>query len=65
MTTMIIGFKNGKELKILCEKFAVEKNGLAELTGIEFKGLKDIRPMYIDMSEILYVCEELESEEEE
>lgn len=65
MNTMIIGFKNGKELKIPCEESEIEKNGFAELTGMNFKGLKYIKPMYIDMSEILYVCCELESEEEE
>lgn len=64
MAKMKILFKNGRELTICCDEFTVEKSNLTgEITNINWKGLKNIRPMYWDFSEVICVYQVLKAEE--
>ena len=64
---IIIGFRNGKELPIICDSF---KTGIShisgELTSYEIKGLKGkIIPHYININDISYIYKEVTENEGE
>lgn len=52
-----IYMKNGTVLPDLeCEEFTVQKNNLTgEITGYSFKGGRDPRPLFLDLSEVLTI----------
>lgn len=62
MISMIIGFKNGKEIKVVCEEFTIEKDCFGDITSYEITGIKDNKPMYIDLKEVIYIIRDLKDE---
>lgn len=50
-----IAFKNGSKLEITCEEFNITTSQTGKLEGLDFKGIKDNKPLYIDFNEILYI----------
>jgi hypothetical protein len=65
MAKMKILFKGGQEITICCDEFTVTKSNLtSEITNIKWKGLKNIKPMYCNFSEMLCVYQVLETEED-
>lgn len=55
MMTIVIMFKNGKELRMKCTNFKRKVNGLGELTSVEFEGGSENCFMWLDVSEIICI----------
>ena len=58
-----IVFKTGYSFSVTCESFALNKK-LGEITGYEIKGIKDCKPLYISIKDVLCVYRDLEEEED-
>lgn len=58
-------FKNGFELVVKCESFTVNRNGLKEVIGFDFKGVTENKPLHLDFSEILAVVGIMSDESEQ
>lgn len=64
-TTVVIMFKNGKQIRMKCDNFVVKKNGFEQLTNIEWEGAKNINILHIDFAEIMCIYYEFGKNEEE
>ena len=62
---IIIGFRNGKELPIICDNFKTGTSSISkELVSCDIKGLKGkIIPHYINIKDISYIYKEEEVSE--
>lgn len=58
-----IVFKNGYSFSITCESFALDKT-LGEITGYKIEGIKDRKPLYISIEDVLCVYRDIKAEEE-
>lgn len=58
-----IVFKNGYSFSITCESFALDKT-LGEITGYKIEGIKDRKPLYISIEDVLCIYRDIEAEEE-
>lgn len=59
-----IVFKNGYSFSMTCESFTINKRLGGEITGYEIKGIKDHKPLYISIEDVLCVYRDMEAEEE-
>lgn len=60
-----IVFKNGYSFSVTCESFTIKQDCFGKLTGYEIKGIKDRKPMYIDIEEVICVYRDKEAEDSE
>ena len=60
-----IVFKSGYSFSMICESFTLRKNAFEQVTGYEIKGIKDHKPLYISIEDIMCVYRDIEAEEEE
>lgn len=63
---IIIGFKNGRELSIVCDNFKFKQSSVSgELTSYQIDGLEgSIIPYYMDVKDITYICKKEENLEQ-
>ena len=59
----VIGFKNNQEIEVECTSFEIKRNALEQITCLSWDGLKDKKPLWMDVSQILYIYKKLEEEE--
>ena len=61
---IIVRLKSGFELPITCEECEITRNGLGYVTNVNWKGIKDFKPLILNIEdiEVMYrdVREELE-----
>lgn len=50
--TIVLLFKSGKEVRVKCEKFDVERNGLGVMTGFSAEGISENKFLHVDMREL-------------
>ena len=56
-----IVFKNGSKLEITCEEFnAVRDNFTGKIESYDIKGIKDNKPLFLDVDEVLYIVRKLQ-----
>ena len=58
-----IVFKTGYSFSMTCESFALNRT-LGEITGYKIKGIKDRKPLYISIEDVLCVYRDLEEKED-
>lgn len=63
METVVIMFKNGKELRINCDNFEVTTNGLNQLTNIKWVHGTNVNLLHIEFSEIMCIYQEIKKAE--
>lgn len=59
-----IVFKNGYSFSITCESFTIDKT-LGEITGYKIEGIKDHKPLYISIDDVICIYRDVKAEEEE
>ena len=59
MHELVIRLKSGREFTVVCENCSIVRNGFGEVKEIKFAGLKNIRPVRLDPSEIELMYEVL------
>lgn len=59
---IVIGFRNGKELPIICDSFKTGISSISgELVSYHIEGLKGkVIPNYIDIKDISYIYKEVD-----
>jgi len=60
-----IVFKNCYSLSVTCESFAIEKDVFGQITGYKIKGIKDRKPLYISIEDVMCVYRDRDMEAEE
>ena len=60
---IVIGFKNGQEIEVECTSFEVKRNALEQITCLSWEGLKCKKPLWMDVSQILYIYKKIEKED--
>lgn len=58
-----IVFKNGYSFSMTCESFTLRKNAFEQVTGYEIKGIKDHKPLYISIEDIMCVYRDIDAED--
>lgn len=53
-----IVFKNGFVLPVECETFTIEKNIYGDITSYNIKGIKDNKPLYVCIEDVLCIYRE-------
>lgn len=53
--TIVFVFRNGFELKMKCEKFTIERNGLGAVTGYEASGITENKLINFNSDDILCI----------
>lgn len=61
--TIVFVFKSGYEVRMKCEKFTINKNGLGQLQGWKAEGISENKVLEMDVSEILCIYRVLSDEE--
>lgn len=55
-----IGFRNGTKIDINCDEFEIERNqATRQIKSYNITGIKDTKPVYMDISEILWITRKL------
>ena len=54
MTVRII-LKCGAEFSVKCDKFAITRNRLDQVTGYKIEGITDNKPIYLDWEQVAAV----------
>ena len=64
MPKMSIRFilKSGAEFTVKCESMTIQRNGLGGITGYDFKGITENKPIDVDMSSVAAVLRVLSDE---
>lgn len=64
MAKMSIRFilKSGSEFTVKCESMTIQRNGLGVITGYDFKGITENKPIDVDMSSVAAVIRVLSDE---
>ena len=63
MAKITILFKNRENLTIEAEKLTVRRSDYDnDLVGLSWEGLKDKRPMYVRLDEVMCIYQELDAE---
>lgn len=52
MREIIIRLKSGREINVICDEYEIQKNGFGAVIDIKFVGLKNIRPIILDLEQI-------------
>lgn len=60
--TIVFVFRNGFELKMKCEKFTLQRNGLGVVTGYEASGITENKPIDFNFDDILCIYRVLSDE---
>lgn len=63
METVVIMFKNGKELRINCDNFETTTNGLNQLTNIKWVNGTNVNILHIDLNDIMCIYQEIKTKE--
>lgn len=50
--TIALLFKSGKEVRVKCDKFDIERNGLGAMTSISAEGITENKFLYVNMQEL-------------
>ena len=53
--SITIVFKNGYSFSMTCESFTLKQDCFGQLTGYEIKGIKDRKPLYISIEDVMCV----------
>lgn len=61
METVVIMFKNGKELRINCDNFETTTNGFNQLTNIKWVNGTNINILHVDLNEIMCIYQEIKN----
>ena len=61
--SITIVFKNGYSFSMTCDSFTIKQDCFGQLTGYEIKGIKDRKPLYISIEDVMCVYRDRESEE--
>ena len=62
--SITIVFKNGYSFSMTCESFTIKQNAFGQLTGYEIEGIKDRKPIYINIEDVICVYRDIEAEGE-
>lgn len=64
MAKMSIRFilKSGSEFTVKCDNVTVKRNGLGVVTGYDFKGITENKPLDVDMTQVAAVIRVLSDE---
>lgn len=55
-----ICFRNGTKIDINCDEFEIERNqATGQIKSYNITGIKDTKPVYMDISEILWITRKL------
>ena len=65
MAKIVIRLKSGFELPIECEEASFKKSSLGGVTEYNIKGIKDHRPLYLNLQDIECVYQIMDKTEEE
>ena len=60
-----IVFKNGYSFSVTCESFTLKQDVFGQLTGYEIKGIKDRKPLYISIEDVMCVYRDRDMEAED
>lgn len=58
-----IVFKNGYSFSMTCNSFTIKQDVFGQLTGYEIKGIKDRKPLYISIEDVMCVYRDREAED--
>lgn len=61
---IIVRLKSGFELPITCEECEITRNGLGNVTNIYWKGIKDFKPLILDVEDIEVMYRDVREEME-
>lgn len=50
--TIALLFKSGKEVRVKCDKFDIERNGLGSMTSISAEGITENKFLHVNMQEL-------------
>lgn len=64
MREIIIRLKSGREINVICDEYEIKKNGFGAVIDITFKGLKNIRPLILELEQIELAYEVLRQDYE-
>jgi len=62
--SITIVFKNGYSFSMTCESFTLKQDVFGQLTGYEIKGIKDRKPLYISIEDVMCVYRDRDMEAE-
>jgi hypothetical protein len=60
-----IVFKNGYSFSVTCESFTFKQDVFGQLTGYDIKGIKDRKPLYISIEDVMCVYRDRDMEAED
>lgn len=63
--SITIVFKNGYSFSMTCESFYLKQDVFGQLTGYDIKGIKDRKPLYISIEDIMCVYRDRDMEAED
>lgn len=63
--SITIVFKNGYSFSMTCDSFAIKQDVFGQLTGYEIKGIKDRKPLYISIEDVMCVYRDRDMEAED
>lgn len=50
--TIVLLFKSGKEVRVKCDKFDVERNRLGVMTNFSAEGISENKFLYVNMEDL-------------
>lgn len=59
--SITIVFKNGYSFSVTCDSFTIKQDVFGQLTGYDIKGIKDRKPMYISIGDVMCVYRDREA----
>lgn len=63
--SITIVFKNGYSFSMTCESFTLKQDVFGQLTGYDIKGIKDRKPLYISIEDVMCVYRDRDMEAED
>ena len=63
--SITIVFKNGYSFSMTCESFTIKQDVFGQLTGYDIKGIKDRKPLYISIEDVMCVYRDRDMEAED
>lgn len=64
MHELVIRLKSGREITVICEECSITRNAVGDAVNIHFKGLKNFKPIILDLSQIELMYEVLQTGED-
>jgi hypothetical protein len=62
--SITIVFKNGYSFSVTCESFSINKDCFGQLSGYDIKCIKDRKPLYISIEDVMCIYRVREAEDE-